>query len=264
MGENLGGMKATEPVPTSTRLRAAAILALDEFKRPITAHEVEKWVQDHDPAMGNELSGKCYDYVRIILSLTDDGTIIKYKSQVGIPGVDPRAAFYGLTNGSYDVKQWVPVNGAVRKKRHSNRGTTSDENSPPNVVDQETSQSGPVFVSQAAVDEESSQSGRVFVSQDVGAQKDELSGSPSDQAWFGLTTLIPAKDPFWTAFMTAIDSIKSRIEVGSSPEIVVKEIMEENPGFNRANVSGYVTQILGREATLKKRLMVFASGADDL
>jgi hypothetical protein len=240
-------MTSGEAVPTSTRLRAAAILALAEFKRPITAHEVEKWVQEHDPKVWNELSGKCYDYVRIILSLTTDGTITKYKSTSALPGIDRRAAFYGLTNGNYDSNQWVPVNAAVRKKLLPNARTTSEENSPPNVGDMETSQSAPVFVSE-----------------DVGPQKERLPGSPSDHSWFGLTTLVPAKDPFWTAFMTAIDSIKGRIEVGGSVEGVVKEIMEENPGFNRPNMSDYVTQILTREATLKKRLMAFAAGPDDL
>jgi hypothetical protein len=64
--------------------------------------------------------------------------------------------------------------------------------------------------------------------------------------------------------MAAIDSIKSRIEVGASPGTVVSELMAENPGFSRPAVVEHAKQILTREATLKKQLLAFASGPDDL
>jgi hypothetical protein len=64
--------------------------------------------------------------------------------------------------------------------------------------------------------------------------------------------------------MAAIDSVKSRIEVGASPVAVVDDLMRENPGFNHPTVAAQAKQILAREATLKRRLLVFASGLDDI
>jgi hypothetical protein len=41
-------MTVAQSVPVSNRLRAAAILAMAVFKKPIAAHEVENWVQERD------------------------------------------------------------------------------------------------------------------------------------------------------------------------------------------------------------------------
>jgi hypothetical protein len=246
-------MATPDPVPTSAHLRAAAVRAINEFKRPISAHELEQWIHTHDPMLSNEISAKCYDYVRIILSLTTDGSIIKFKSIGTIPGVDRRAAFYGLSSGGYDPKRWAILSRSARKKQQvahpppADAPRTTSEDSSPNNEDEAAAQTTALYVRTAAQ-----------------RQEDRVISSPSDDAWIALTTLVPATDPFWTAFMAAIDSIKSRIEIGASPITVVGELMTENPGFKHPSVVEHAKQILTREATLKKRLLAFASGPDDL
>ena len=94
---------------TSTRLRSAAVKAIQEAGRPIAAHELETWVTNNDKDLWKEVSKKCYDYVRIILSLTAKTIITKYKTDAIIPGVDKRAAFYGLTDETYDSTLWTPA-----------------------------------------------------------------------------------------------------------------------------------------------------------
>jgi hypothetical protein len=113
-------------------------------------------------------------------------------------------------------------------------------------------------------DETAAQTTAIGVRTAAERQEDRVISSPADDSWIALTTLVPAKDPFWTTFMAAIDSVKNRIEIGASPVTVVDELMRENPGFNHSTVAEHAKQILTREATLKKRLLTFASGPDDL
>jgi hypothetical protein len=244
--------------PASSRLRAACLHALADLKRPISAHEVERWVEEHDRALWNDISQKCYDYVRIILSLTSDGTSVKYKSLIGVSGVDPRASFYGLSNTTYDPTQWKLINRIRRKSppdvgppRREKSRATSEESSPPAVADEDASPAVPA-VSAA-------------VPQAPSPPKDPVrTHNLSDRAWFALTSVVPAKDAFWTVFMAALDSIKNRVEAGWEPAAIVQELMTENPRLKDPTVAEQVKSILTREANLKRRLMIVASGPDDL
>ena len=94
---------------TSLKVRQAAMLAAEAFRRPITVREVEAWLAKHDPDLWQEVAEKCHDYVRIILSLTPDDSVVKYKSRSHFPGADRRACFYGTCHGPYDPAIWQPI-----------------------------------------------------------------------------------------------------------------------------------------------------------
>jgi hypothetical protein len=93
---------------TSARVRDAAIKAIGETKRPMTAHEIERWIEDHDDSLSNEIKRKCYDYTRMILSLSPPSIITKYQPGIVLPGADMRAAFYGLARERYP-ENWIPT-----------------------------------------------------------------------------------------------------------------------------------------------------------
>lgn len=104
-----------DPNQTSTKLRAVAVDVIKMRERPLASHEIETWIRENDKHLADLISSKCSDYVRIILSVTQDNCIVKYKSLIPIPGVDKRSTFYGLSDGNYNQSEWVQINAKPTK-----------------------------------------------------------------------------------------------------------------------------------------------------
>lgn len=98
-----------DPNQTSTKLRNAAVEIIKIKQRPLASHEIEAWIRENDKPLADLIAVKCSDYVRIILSVTQDSCVVKYKSLLPIPGVDKRSTFYGLIDGGYNPSEWIPV-----------------------------------------------------------------------------------------------------------------------------------------------------------
>ena len=111
-----------DPSQTSTKLRAKAVEIIRNAERPLASHEIENWIRENDPFLTKLIKEKCSDYVRIILSVTQDAAIAKYKSLVPVPGVDKRSTFYGLTEKEYKKDEWALLTG---KQTRSRRGEHS-------------------------------------------------------------------------------------------------------------------------------------------
>lgn len=106
-----------DPNQTSTKLRTTAVELIKMKQRPLASHEIETWIRENDKTLADLISAKCSDYVRIILSVTQDNCIVKYKSLQPIPGVDKRSTFYGLIDGKYNPSEWTPLNMKPSKNR---------------------------------------------------------------------------------------------------------------------------------------------------
>ena len=104
-----------DPNQTSTKLRNKAIEIIRSAKRPLASHEIETWIRTNDKELASLIGTKCSDYVRIILSVTQDNTIIKYKSLIPIQGVDKRSTFYGLSDVFYSTSEWSAITGKTQK-----------------------------------------------------------------------------------------------------------------------------------------------------
>lgn len=94
---------------TSAKLRVRAMQAITEAKRPLAASEIESSLRINDHHLFKEISAKCGDYLRVILSLTHSDVFSKYKPTKPIHGIDRRAIFFGLADGDYDPEQWKRV-----------------------------------------------------------------------------------------------------------------------------------------------------------
>lgn len=92
---------------TSTKLRMKAIDIIKQAGRPLSTHEIECNLRNNDPYMWSEISSKCSDYVRIILSLTRGSIIVKFKSLKPLKGIDRRATFFGLSTELYPENEWI-------------------------------------------------------------------------------------------------------------------------------------------------------------
>ena len=106
-----------DPNQTSTKLRQKAIEIIRNSDRPLASHEIETWVRENDPELAELIQKKCSDYVRIILSVTQDVKIVKFKSLGPIPGVDKRSTFYGLSEKDYNKSEWSLITGKQTKTR---------------------------------------------------------------------------------------------------------------------------------------------------
>ncbi|EAX99491.1 hypothetical protein TVAG_413090 [Trichomonas vaginalis G3] len=94
---------------TSAKLRERAMQAITEAKRPLAAAEIESSLRINDHHLFKEISAKCGDYLRVILSLTHSDVFSKYKPTKPIHRIDRRAIFFGLADGDYDPEQWKRV-----------------------------------------------------------------------------------------------------------------------------------------------------------
>jgi hypothetical protein len=61
----------------------------------------------NDPELFREISSRCHDYVRIILSLSPNDMLAKYEALSPVSTIDQRSAFYGIPGVAYDPSQWA-------------------------------------------------------------------------------------------------------------------------------------------------------------
>ncbi|OHS96828.1 hypothetical protein TRFO_09714 [Tritrichomonas foetus] len=110
-----------DPNQTSTKVRNYIYTAIEQYGRPISVHEYERWIQENDSELWDAVSQKCYDYTRIILTQTSKDMIVKYHSSQPIEGIDSRSVFYGLSANQYDDNIWVELNDKNRSKKRKKK-----------------------------------------------------------------------------------------------------------------------------------------------
>ena len=94
---------------TSNRVRSIAAEAIENYGRPMTTHEIENYIKMNDHELYKEIKTKCYDYVRMILSVTKISPFVKYKCLKRIIGIDKRANFFGFQDANYDPNLWINI-----------------------------------------------------------------------------------------------------------------------------------------------------------
>jgi hypothetical protein len=229
-------MGTMEKGHTSERLRLATVRAVNESQRPIAAHEVEEWINFNDAELSKELSSKCYDYVRIILSLTPRDMIVKYKCDFSVPGVDRRASFYGLPDCQYDPAIWKPIGRKSDKKRFARRDL--NKNRPKEQLAKRQPPAGTDLQS-------------LFGPQDFQPVVRNVDDRKCENAWFALTTFVPPNDDFWQSLMEGIDEMRAGVKEGRDPNEVLTKILKEKPGLVKPVVLSDVLDILSKEALLE-------------
>lgn len=204
----------------STQVRIMAVRAIKELGRPITAHEVEKWIMKKYPDIWKAVSQKCYDYVRVILSLTKNNVIIKFKCKKIRPGIDKRACFYGLSTVNYDTTTWESVGTGSKA---SNTHNTKKKK----FVYSETSSS--------------SDSDNEIIPYDTPC--DQIS-----QCWISLKAKMQSESPFWMDIFLAISDVKDLCRCQIPPNEAIRQIFSKYPLLSNTTVVSEVTFVLQTEA----------------
>jgi hypothetical protein len=258
-----------DPNHTSTRLRLAAVRALNEIGRPVTAHEVEQWLTSNDPDLWAEVSEKCYDYVRMILSLTRNSAIVKYRSREIRQGVDRRVAFYGLPSANYD-DGWIQVSGSKRKGRYQNKKKRSTSKSSAArdapVPTQITPQAHLLAISDAqstdngthTPDTADTEENSGDESPDFGiipANVDQIDDQAALDAWRGLSAEFSLETPLWSQLLSAVAEAKEFAQEGRSTREILQSIITKYSTLRESRVIDDAIMILCREVRICREMM---------
>jgi hypothetical protein len=194
---------------TSERLRNAAVAAIADMKRPLAAHEIQTWISMHNPNLALELTGKCYDYVRMILSLANKDALQKFRFVGKITGIDCRSTFYGQPHGAYDSAMWRPIaQGHPKRATH----TKIDRRKPiPRQSLEHPPPPGPLCDTPLS----------------VGPTTANDANNPAT-SWLSMSRYMDHSDPFWPVLMEGFPSVQPDLPKEETTDEVIKPVI--SPG----------------------------------
>jgi hypothetical protein len=201
-----------------------------DIGQPMTAHEIERWISANRPALHKQITAKCYDYVRIILSLSGVDNIVRYKP-VTIPlGSDHRCAYYGLADAEYDPAVWIRTNAHSHRPRPSsgNRKAATPKVANTKKAVNEAPRSLPTTPGVPAVH--------------------QVNASTVANAWETLSRIVAPADAFWVELVSAIAELKAWIQAGTPAPLAVPAIIQNHEGLVHPLIAHDVQVILTNEA----------------
>jgi hypothetical protein len=222
----------------------------------MAAHEITEWLNAHDPLLAREVATKCYDYVRIILSLSPADVLIKYRPIGRIDGIDQRAAFYGLAGVDYDSRAWILSDMKQRRRGPLPAGRPSRRGKPKKVDTESTSEdSSPVPAQPIALEFSAPMPQRICVFPNPVRNMQVM--DPVDmravaRAWEALTCVVAADDPLWQELQLAIKKLRSEMENGRGAQDAMDIIVCNYPRFLNPLIADHAAIILAKEAYEKQ------------
>lgn len=272
---------------TSSKVRTIVPIAIASSTRPITVHELERWIATNEPDLWWEVSNKCYDYVRVILSLASPETVLKFRCTTGMPGVDKRAVFYGLPDATYDAS-WKATNRPKQKVKVKRRRLVRHRlrTLPLSPSSTSTSSSWPVLLSPEESTSPSNPTNRYPVREvaekptatavtftenhNIALQTTSLSCTQVSESvdhrvaqasWRVLHSLFDFKDPIWQQLLHALDDVKTGTENGETTENMINSAINKYHLLQQACIRNDAITILCREITINKELMTCSPGS---
>lgn len=242
---------------TSTKLRIAAPKALLHFGRPMSAHEFESWISANDPDLWSEVSSKCYDYVRMILSLTSPHQLVKYKCRVSPPGNDRRAAFYGLPGAHYG-SNWTAIASTKKKSRGTRRRFAKHKNKGSHQTNKRNDESSDQI---APKTEKSDDENDMFFLADEYISCDNTAESTayvSDEialeCWRKLSHHYDFGNSIWSQLLRALSTIKERSAEKIPPDELARDVAAKYAELRKSEVLPQILMILQREVIINREI----------
>lgn len=240
---------------TSTKLRTTIPKALVYFGRPISAHEFESWISANDEALWHEVSSKCYDYVRMILSLTKPQFLAKYKCSIPPPGNDKRATFYGIPDGAYG-SNWTKINPPRRKSRRTKRRATRPK--------AQRMVQNPVFAhipeehNHCEILDDDDNDTFFFDDGKLATDSPLLNEYVSDQmaldCWKILSDNYQFGNQIWSQLLRALSTAKERSSEAKSPPEIALEIAAQYNVIRNSEVRDHILRIIQREIIINREM----------
>ena len=250
-----------DPKFTSEKVRGAARTALQSSERPMAVHEFEAWITENDPKLAREIARKCYDYVRMILSITENTTIVKYHAKHTVPGIDPRALFYGLPEVDYG-DGWIVIDTGKKKpkKKAKHHGKVARRRKSKRVRKVKSSRS--VLSGWYSSDESDDVevpppvTGNCPANQTPKAPIDlgelYLDNQTAMASWAVIGETCGLDSPIWIELLSALDDVKQAVQEPTHllTKDIINAIMSKYELLKHAEISEPVTNILRREVTV--------------
>ena len=223
----------------------------------MTAHEIELWIAANDQELAEEVSNKCYDYVRMILSLTKNNAIVKYQCKVAVVGVDPRATFYGLPKAGYGdtwtrEKGRKPVRSARRVDR-VNRKMRKDESSD---LDIDMEWSPQESDDETEADEANHQDDDPYIDEQhvsfVDAEHWDINNEEALKSWQALSAKCSYGNPLWTQLLSALNDARRHIRYGYPTNRIINTDIAKYKLLQDAKYVSDAAVILCREVIVNK------------
>jgi hypothetical protein len=98
------------------------------MERPVSVLEIEKFIKEERPELGNKLRGKSIDYVRVTLGTTPKGVFVKFKCPEGMrlsEGESQKKIFWGIKGMEYG-NAWCQIGESAGKKSRREVGERKD------------------------------------------------------------------------------------------------------------------------------------------
>jgi hypothetical protein len=225
----------------SARVRVAAARAIEICNHPMTVHEIEAFFSANDPNLSAEVSSKCYDYLRVVLSLSRVPVFSKFTSHCSDGTTDRRSIYYGLTTVAYDPQTWSLIgfsNHGISQSHPPRRGRPPViKFVQPRRVLRPPMGHAPMF--------------RVAVRPEV------------TEAMTRLSAGIEQDHPLWKALMQAIEYLHEAMCCGVPPLAVLDAILISSPELRQPNTATDVQIILKKIASDKQdELMAVEVGSE--
>ena len=264
-----------DPSHTSTQVRIVAQRILSTRERPLIAHEVEQWIAENDAELWAKVSTKCYDYVRMILSLANNNLICKYKCHANLPGIDRRAVFYGIPARDYGEMFTQLTGSGSRKKRRKGRRRKrrrlKKKPQPPRPKPSDKSSSAaqtqpqhphpePLNPREDPCSDYSEDLFFNFESSSSEEQPMETASCPfvdegiAMDSWRTLYSLFEFHHPFWSQFLRALTDTKEFTQNGLPDNEILKTIISKYKILQESNIIEQATNIICREVMINREL----------
>ena len=241
----------------SSRIRAKAHDIIMEAGRPLSPTEIESLIRDQDENLWSEISNKCSDYIRIILSLSKEPRFVKYVSAVSLKGIDKRSLFFGCEGQTYPASQWEccgsKSKSSKKKGHHSLKKKYSKEVVLPihSNSRQHKNHANPPLIIQ-----ESKKVELAFPKAEaITLYPKEIDSDTAGDSWNNLSNKIPIGDPMWGQITSAIYEIGRHIQKTGSGSDLYRTLLPKYPILcNAKEHEKDIENILIREIMIREEL----------
>ena len=258
-----GGARKGEFLSVKIRAKSKEIILHEG--RPMTASEIEATIRAYEPKLWSEISKKCNDYIRIILSLSKGNIFPKYRSLHLIQGIDKRSIFFGVEGEYYDEAIWemIPI-----KQEYSEE--ESEEESEVNLVQNipEKIETKDKNIEVMAIHNISTTQPKPVKQEKITTVKEQpkiiesefpivfrrVDSETAGDSWNNLSQSLPMNDVTWTEITQAIYEIGEVYRSRKNPSFLLPTLYMKYKNLNKEQQRVDIENILMREMLIREEL----------
>ena len=257
-----GGTRKGEFLSVKIRSKSKEIILHEG--RPMTASEIEATIRAYEPKLWSEISKKCNDYIRIILSLSKGNIFPKYRSLHLIQGIDKRSIFFGVDGEYYDEAIWEMI--PVRQEYSEEESEEENENNN-NTQNEEKTETKPQNEEKMSVNNmvnsrtKQTKQEKVTIAKEQPKVESEfqivfrkVDSDTAGDSWNNLSQSLPMNDVTWTEITQAIYEIGEVYRSKKNPSYLLPTLYMKYKNLSKEQQRVDIENILMREMLIREEL----------